>query len=680
MPLTPPNLDDRQFADLVAEAKTLIPRYAPEWTNFNESDPGMTLVELFAWLGEIVIYRLNQVPDLNYIKFLQLLGLEQEAAQPARAEVTFTPARPDLVSTIVPQGTQVAAAGSGSQPLLFETDQAVVVIGALLAAVQVYDGHGYTVQTNQNANPGQWFYPFGQNPQAGNALLLGFSTPAAFPTDSIDLAVSLYQSVVQPIYQCTGVISTAGANSLPPPATLAWEYWSGPQWVAIDIDSDGTRAFSQSGHIVFPGPGTYIAAAPLGSVSASLYWIRARLVATSYEQAPAVAAIRTNTVSATQALTFTDEVLGGSDATPSQTFQVANTPVVVLDTPVPVTNSDGTKVTITSLRLEIDEGGGEGFIVWQQVDDFFSSGPEDQVFTLDLNTGVVTLGDGEHGRIPVANLANATGNVVARTYRAGGGSAGNVGANTITQLQTSVPGISSVTNNDPAQGGTDEESLTDAKLRAAAALQSQGRAVTPGDFEYLATQAPGANVARALALPLFHPNYPNGQIPGVVTVIVVPNTQPATPPAPNAPPATPPTPNQTTLQAVCAYLDAHRLLTSELYVVGPVYRKIKVQVQLVVNPGYDLATVENAVLQSLNTFFDPLQGGDDGTGWPFGGTIYYSDVYRTILDIEGVLRIQSGQLFMWLDDQAQQFCQDVPIKPGELLYSDPSGHDVIVSY
>jgi predicted phage baseplate assembly protein len=76
MPLTPPNLDDRQFADIVAEAKTLIPRYVPEWTNFNETDPGIALTELFAWMSEIIIYRLNQVPNLNYIKFLQLIGIE----------------------------------------------------------------------------------------------------------------------------------------------------------------------------------------------------------------------------------------------------------------------------------------------------------------------------------------------------------------------------------------------------------------------------------------------------------------------------------------------------------------------------------------------------------------------------------------------------------------------------
>ncbi len=102
MPLTAPNLDDMQYADIVSQAQTLIPRYTPEWTNFNNSDPGMTLVQLFAWMTEIVIYRLNQVPDLNYIKFLQLLGIELEAAQPATANLTFSLSRPDLSYAIVP--------------------------------------------------------------------------------------------------------------------------------------------------------------------------------------------------------------------------------------------------------------------------------------------------------------------------------------------------------------------------------------------------------------------------------------------------------------------------------------------------------------------------------------------------------------------------------------------------
>jgi len=660
MPLQAPNLDNLTFADIVSQAKTLIPRYAPEWTNFNESDPGITLVELFAWMTEILIYRLNQTPDANYIKFLQLIGIELQAAQPARAEVSFALARPDIASVIVPQGTQIAASGGSGAPVVFETDQALVAIGATLDAVQTFDGVSFTTQTGKNANAGQWFYPFGQKAQPGSALLLGFASAIPFPSDQINLSVTLYQNpLVRPVLESGALI--------PPPASLVWEYWDGLSWDAIDLDSDGTRALTQNGHVLFPGPGANVKMAPIGNVTAPQYWIRARVQSSAYEMAPQVAAIRTNTVAATQAITFNDEVLGGSDGTPGQQFSLTNTPVMVLDTPVKVTNSDGTKATITSLRLEVDEG--TGFMVWQQVDDFFASKRTDAVYTLDVNTGVVAFGDGEYGRIPVANVANPSGNIVARQYRAGGGSQGNVGAQTITQMQTSVPSVNTVTNYDAATGGTDEETVANAKLRAAMALQSRNRAVTSDDFVYLATQAPGANVARAFALPLYHPNFPGGQIPGVVTVIVVPNSL-----APN------PTPNQTTLQAVCTYLDQHRLLTSEVYVMGPAYRKIRVSAQIIVASGSDLATVKNNVEEALTTFFDPLKGGSDGTGWDFGGEIYYSDVYRQVLDIDGVQRIQDNQLLIYLDGQMQTFCRDVPINPGELLYSDPAGHDVEVSY
>jgi predicted phage baseplate assembly protein len=660
MPLQAPILDNRQFADIVSQAKTLIPRYAPEWTDFNDSDPGMTLVQLFAWMTEILVYRINQVPDLNYIKFLQLLGIELNPAQPAVANLTFSLARPDLSYAIVPQGTQVAAAGSGNQPIVFETDTALIAIGPALASIQSYDGLSYTNFFSRNNTAGKSFYPFGQNPQPGSALLLGFSTTAAFPSQSIDLAVALYDNMLAPeVMQCGG--------TLPPPATIAWEYWGGTEWDPISLQSDGTRAFTQNGHIIFGGPGTFLQAAPMGKSTASLYWIRARIVASSYEMPPQLASILTNTVQATQAVTISDEVLGGSDGTPNQTFTTANNPVVVLPTSIRVTNSDGTNATITSLRLEVDEG--EGFMVWQQVDDFFASGPNDPNFVLDRNTGVVTFGDGDHGRIPGVNLASPTDNIVARSYRYGGGSQGNVTFQTITQLQTSVPAVNAVTNFVAAQGGTDEETVADAKLRATQALQSNDRAVTDSDFVYLATQAPGANVARANALPLFHPDFPTGQIPGVVTVVVVPNSNAANP-----------TPNETTLQAVCQYLDAHRLLTTEVFVMGPTYRKIKVQASLVVQPGYDLATIQNTAVQNLNTFFSPLAGGPDGTGWPFGGEIYYSDIYRILIGITGVQRVNTDQLILILDNLRQPLCHDVPINPGELLYNDPQGHDIQVTY
>ncbi len=660
MPLTAPNLDDMQYSDIVSQAQTLIPRYTPEWTNFNNSDPGMTLVQLFAWMTEIVIYRLNQVPDRNYIKFLQLLGIELKPAQPATANLTFSLSRPDLSYVIVPQGTQVAANSStGGQPIIFETDTALVAIGPSLTSLLAFDGYSYSSLLSRNNNPGQFFYPFGQNPQPGSTLVFGFSTNTAFPAQQIDLAVTLFDGMLTPrILKC-------GAE-LPPPATVVWEYWDGAEWATISLISDGTRAFTQNGHILFNGP-SLIQAGPIPQQTASLYWIRARLAATSYERPPQIASILTNTIQATQAVTVSNEILGGSDGTPDQTFTTANNPICNLAQPLKIRNTDGSLATVTGLQLTVDEG--QGPMTWQQVDDFFASGPDDPHFVLDATTGVITFGNGIHGRIPGVNLASPTDNIVADRYRYGGGSMGNVPAASITQMETYVPSINSVTNYAAAQGGTDEESIAEAKLRAPLALKSNNRAVTDSDFEYMATQAPGANVVRAHALPLFHPQFPNGQVPGVVTVIVVPESN-----APN------PTPNQTTLEAVCQYLDAHRLLTTEVYVVGPTYRMIQVQANLIVQPGADLAAVQNTALAELNNFFSPLTGGPDGAGWPFGGQIYYSDVYRILLGIEGVQRVISDQLILVLDNQRQQLCQDVSINPGELLYNAPAGHQISMAY
>ena len=89
MRLPAPNLDDRRFQDILDEARRLIPRYCPEWTDHNLSDPGITLLELFAWMTDLLLYRLNRVPDKNYIKFMDLLGIRLQPARAATTDLTF---------------------------------------------------------------------------------------------------------------------------------------------------------------------------------------------------------------------------------------------------------------------------------------------------------------------------------------------------------------------------------------------------------------------------------------------------------------------------------------------------------------------------------------------------------------------------------------------------------------
>jgi hypothetical protein len=137
-------------------------------------------------------------------------------------------------------------------------------------------------------------------------------------------------------------------------------------------------------------------------------------------------------------------------------------------------------------------------------------------------------------------------------------------------------------------------------------------------------------------------------------------------------------PSPRTLSAVCHCLNQHRLLTTEVYVVPPVYRKIHIEAQIIARPQADLAQVKQAVETNLTTFFHPLNGGDEGLGWEFGRTIFYSEVYRIILQSSGVDRIDNNQLVILLDDEAQPFCRDVPLNLGELLYSGT--HDITVAY
>src|SRR6266536_4572887 len=121
MPLQPPSLDNLTFEQIRQRARLRIPRYTPEWTDFNESDPGATLIELFAWLTEMMGYQMNKIPERNYLKFLQLMGLELRQAQPAVVHLTFKPEPGALTAPVLPRTRVSAQPAGGGLPVIFET-------------------------------------------------------------------------------------------------------------------------------------------------------------------------------------------------------------------------------------------------------------------------------------------------------------------------------------------------------------------------------------------------------------------------------------------------------------------------------------------------------------------------------------------------------------------------------
>ena len=129
MALPAPDLDDRRFQDLVDDAKRLVQQRCPEWTDHNVSDPGVTLIEAFAQMVDQLIYRLNRVPDLHYVKFLELLGVELRPPAPAVGEVTCWLAAPQPQTVHVRAETQVATPHTDvEEPVVFSTTAGLDIV------------------------------------------------------------------------------------------------------------------------------------------------------------------------------------------------------------------------------------------------------------------------------------------------------------------------------------------------------------------------------------------------------------------------------------------------------------------------------------------------------------------------------------------------------------------------
>ena len=677
MPLPVINLDDRNFERLYDDLRRRIAVYVPEWTDHNESDPGIALLQLFCWLQEMTFYRLNRVPDKMFIEFLRLVGIELTAPAPAHADLTFTLSVKNLPSAApIPKGTQVTLAGgssgTSSGPIIFETDDNLFAVGATILAVQVYNAARFQLFRVQTFSFGDAIPALSSTPQTGCAFAVGFDS--TFPAGRYSMLVRVVDTA-NPFVQARGT----GLDSYTPPVNALWEYSTGDPlfWRPLSVAQDDTRALTRTGYLTFDAPadGGTLQYGLWNDPAQPLFWLRyriANLLGGGYETPPQISSVLINTISATNAVTESDEVLGYSTGLPNQSFTLAHAPVLAM--PAGVTG-----------RIVVQEEEDGDYLPWTEVANFGASSRSDTHYTLDASTGLVQFGDGKNGKIPHALTTGSVSqtsferNIRTTQYRWGGGAAGLAGANTITSINSPVPYVSAVTNVAPSYGGSDEESLDDAKARAPQVIRTMTRAVTSDDFAFLAEGTPGANIRRAVAYPLLSPTYrikrsasgglpaPEVPIPGVVTVIVVPDsTDPK------------PTPSTATLGLVANWLDQHRLLTAELFVAPPRYRLVHIRARVIADPSADGGVVQQKLVAALLAYFHPLTGGLKGQGWDFGGTIDFSATYRQILSVPGVQRIDTSSVATFVDDELVPSCTDYPLEPDELVYS--IDHEIEVTY
>ncbi|HKQ04337.1 MAG TPA: putative baseplate assembly protein [Blastocatellia bacterium] len=613
MPLEEPKLDDREFEQLVRELRLRIPRYTKDWTNFNDSDPGITLLHLFAWLSEMMLFRMNQVPLKNYIKFLKLLGQELRPARPARARLTFT-ATPGAQAKPVPERAQVSAQiDDGGEPLIFETERGLDVISLPLEDVGIFDGAAFINVTEANKAPGTKFRPFGFAPDVGNAFYLGFKPPdepldaqaEPFPQEMTFAVFLPPETTAGRPQKCTGEQSPPV-----PPVSLVWEFRpraNDTTWQRLNVFEDETAAFTREGYIRVEGPREIEPSVEARLSPTPRFWIRVRIAGpATYPagRAPQIDFLRPNTVNAVNLSTVRGEILGESQGQPGEQFQLLRKPV--------------DKASL-KLRTELPDSEPEQ---WTKVEDFYASKAGDSHYTLNATAAIIQFGDGTKGRIPEAGAQ-----VIATEYRYGGGARGNnAGKGSIKNPQTVLEGIDKVTNERPAVGGADEQTLEEIKTEAPSLLRQRNRAVTPEDFKASVEEMGG--VAKARALSLFHPDHPGVEVPGAVTVVIVPDNE-----------EKPPKPSGDLIREICAALDEKRLLTTEVFVKGPEYQEVRVEARVTAEPYASFNAVTISVIKALDKLLDPRQG-------KFGEELFPTSLYGTILQVPSVVAVLSLNVFV----------------------------------
>ena len=632
MTLPVPNLDDLRFqSDIVDEARKRIVNYCPEWTDYNVSDPGITLIELFAWMTELLAYRLNRVPDKNYIKFLEMLGLQRMPASSARTELTLwlsapLPMQPGSQQTVsVTQGFEVRSE-QADENVIFTTTTPLEIVPPILAHIRRESEFNRNFLSRMGM---ELFLPFDQKqPRQGDMFYLGFS-----PANNIS------GHILQLHFACEPTEAVGIRRDDPP---WVWECLSrGGTWQEIPLsrfegEKDTTGGLNnEQGYLTLYTPLSFAPAAIHGLES---FWLRCRIEQRSslqgmYSESPRIKRLEAFSlgaaVPAMHSMRVNAETLGSSIGEPGQSFTLRNVPVLSLQ--------EGETV-----EVEETSGGELVYVPWKQVEDFAQSSRFDRHFKLDMASGTIQFGpsvrqaDGsvlQYGRVPESGRS-----IRFSHYRYGGGVRGNLPALSLNTMSMPVAYIARVTNLIRAAGGRDQESLDELKLRAQRELQAQRRAVTAQDFEQF-TRDFSRSIARAKCLT---PNDgKQAASAGGITVLVVPAVADSL--------------KVGALEALHvedslhvdlrAHLDKYRLMTSSLNIREPRYYGVKVKARVVPQDFVPPSEVVFHVNEELNRYLTPLPLDDrqpllmpDGKweGWPFGRDLFAAEAISLIQQVPSV--------------------------------------------
>jgi hypothetical protein len=667
MPINPPALDDRSFDDLVADLVRRIPAHTPEWTDPREGDPGRTMIDLFAWLGDTILYRANLIPERQRLAFLRLLGQGMRPATPASGIVQVSLTDPNAASLTLPVRHPI------SKPVPFETLEELTVHPVEARCFLKRKPTAEEVDQFQSLLPDlQELYGLASAPTPyvttpiflNGAAELGGRDPVAESVDKCiwvallaplpgDVAIAAARKALgggesgqrtaitmglAPLIDIPQALEAIGKRA---PIAHVWEICTsdptGTSYLPLDVLAERTDGLTRQGTIRLLLPGADDFGAPSNDViermdagvgdappriddarvaARLVTWLRLRPTAPLQPGTLRLMWVGANAVRVEARRTVGRQQIGKGTGMSGQALAIG------LEAVEPA-----------SLVVEVEEE--EGMRAWRQLPDVQLAGRGDRAYSLDPEAGVIRFGDGMRGAVPAIGRA-----IHVATARTGGGVAGNVPAGAITAIDPPAGSAAKLQLAQPLamSGGTDSETLADAEARIPATIRHGDRGVTSADLRELAQRTPGVSVGRVEVLERFKPQQRRFDIPGVVSVMVIPSKAGLLAPAPRA--------DRATLETVYDWLDTRRPLTAELYVIAPDYVPVGVSAAVdLIDPGERdavLAMVQDVIRLHL---WPLAPGGSDGQGWTLGRALDDRLLETAIARVPGIRAVAPVRLF-----------------------------------
>lgn len=572
-----PNLDTIAFDQLVEEGRALIPRYAPEWTDHNLHDPGITLLDLLAWIVDQQVYRIGFVGDAHLKAFAALLGVRPQPAQPARG--LLWPASRSTEQAL-PAGTR--ASPVRHPDLVFTTAADVRLSGAALEKVMTARVAGTSTKVRPDGSGALRLDP------ATDSLELGLDGPLfADATAASTLSLGL---------EFAGALPDVESAILVP---IAFDYRTrdGTWHRAASRWCDGGERRSGAALIDIPAGHDGVAAIRLGFTGFPVRALPTRLAL--------------NILPLVQIETLPSLKLGEAPGLPD------------LELPLGAGALPAQANAGNPLRILTLEAGRR--VEWRRVEDLARSGPQDSDYVLDEARAAIRFGNGVNGRVPPAGIPPAGRQIDRDALDVTAGAGGNLIAGVAWNVEGLSSGSRPWTNREPITGGCDawdRETLLRALRRRA---RKRLAMLTDAELRTAATDLQGLGLERAEVLPRFLPTLPHRPVPGARTLLLHPvdGVQGS----------------DSWVDEIERRLAPWRVLGERLSMTAAEPVTIAVAAELLIASGSDAPAIEEAVRTALRARLSASSKSPTIEPWPSGRPVTIGELEALVAGVDGIVAV-----------------------------------------